>query len=1195
MADIIVGPVDPTAHNSAVDENRPADFGVLSDVAPDDIKTGARARAAKLTPLESQAVRAAGDAVMFASGALGEDEETQLSRGNAAFKAILNDLEPSTDRQIESHRAEDAVKDVGRNLAQFEQGQQAEKAFADTTSFLDQTAAAFAELTAIPALIRTLEKPDFTPDPNFDYMEVRDKVEAGLREEDRQYLRESTSELEMQWRLTQVQESLNRVKEMGAHGPAMAVASGLMGGIVDPVGWVAGMGVGKVAQLGGVGARVALEAGQTGRAVGFAALEGATGNVLTEAALDAAGGHVTQSDYIYAAAFGAAFGQLGLVGGGNPAQQKATTEAIREQADETMAGAQATNADLYSRAQARVRPDATPEEIRLEVDRIQEEEYQASVRIGLSAVPEGDRVLPEFNLEPDPVTGTIPPLDEVMAPVQERVDVQNRWGMGPDQIEDASERKLLGEVAARAENWAVQNPFNAERLDSLLAKVPWLSSTGLQLARSPNPVARMIAGTLLESTTGGSGRRRTAALTKAMRERIYMGDLARYEDTYVAWRNRRGGSMFKDALGNEHRAQFDRAVALERENRRLGLDRTADANVTKAADVLDEAYTRMRKDQQAAGTIGAARLGDDSVGYVHRVLSPQWIMGASNAQRTALSNKLAEQLSDEWGDPRFARDIAARYIDRVRTEAYGGVAVPANLASPEAAGILRDVLRAMAVPEDQIELQLGRFSRGGASHTKKRLDLDLTETIDLPDGGSFRMYDAFESDQAKLFQSYARRVSGEVALSQYGVLGDQGLKLLRRAMQFGPDGQRATPAELEAFDQVAAEFLGRPMAGTGNRYLDSLRLLAGASRLGGMAFTQFAEMANSIGLLGVTGALKYVRDMPSLISDVAKGKPSELLSSIELVGGPLGQDHRVIFPYQEPNDIRIYGRDSISAFERIVRGGANAVPWLSGWHYVHAAQVRGISEQIVHKAMRFIRDGQEDVALAGMGITPELAARIKADLPLIARFDENGALVALDITKAADPAAMADFVQVVHRGGRQIIQGTYIGETGKWAHNDLLRILTQFRTFSITSMEKQWTRQRADFGTAKAFGLLMGSMAFALPIHLARVSIAAQGREDKETYLETQLSPQMLARATLNYVSLSGLAGDVLDAGAAVAGYEMTGVRGGGKGVLDNVPTIGYVNSAVQAVKERDPKDLIRSLPGGNLPFLVPVVNAAAD
>lgn len=1189
----------------------------IMNTAPADIKASIEQRktgrliertttvASKASPLEKQAVQDAQTATFFAASLTGMDEKQALGIATGVRAAAeKTGLEESVNAVEASLPGSADIIGVAAGMSKAQAGQEEKAAKAQTTSFANQIGAGFSEMTAIPALLRMLDRPDATADPTFDYMAIRDKVEKGRPEEDRQFLREAVSAQDLQGRIGELTAKQERLQTLGAHGTGLAVAASLTGGLADPVGLAAGLGVGKAAQLAGIGARVALAEGQLGKAVVYGAVEGAAGNVLTEAALDAAGGHVTYSDYITSAAFGAVFGQAALLGARRAAG--AAPEAApnpdldgvpktpKEAGEDLQARAQEQNMDVYSEAQGRLSPDATPEEIRIEADNIVREQADQVNRIAFSEVPEQDRMFPTFDLDVRE-DGTVPQLDEVMRPATERVEVSDRWGINMNTVEDGTERKMLGELAARAEGWSNANPMDAQRLDSILGRVPWLASSGLQLARSENPVARMIAGVLLESTTGATGRRRTAAITKTMRERVYLEDLVGYEEAYRQWRKANGGSAYRDVIGSDHRSNFDRLVASDRENRRLGVRTDSDAHVRMAGDHLDQGYDRMRRDQQTVGTIGAARLGDTSVGYAHRALSSRWVMQASNAEINALSNKLAEQLQVGWDDVQFARQIAARYVERARTSAYGGTAVPANLASPEAASVLRDVLRSLSVGESDIDRAMGRFSRGGASHTKKRLDLDLSESVDLPDGTSFPLMNAFETDQAGLYLQYARRVSGDLALTQYGVHGDQGMKLLRKAMEFGPDGKRASASEMEAFDQVAAEFFGRPLDGTGNKHLGNLRMLTAASRLGGMAFTQFAEMANSVALLGVTGALKRVAAMPGLISDVAAGRPSALLSSIEQIGGPLGQDHRVVFPYQEPNDVKIYGRDSLNAFDRMVRAGSNALPWLSGWHMVHAAQVRGISEQIVHKAFRYINAGEENAALTSMGMSADLAARLKAELPNIATFDEAGTLTSLNLTKATDHASVAEFVQAVHRGGKQIIQGTYIGETGKWAHNDLMRMLVQFRSFSLTSMEKQWTRQRSDVGTAKAFGLLMGQMAFALPIHLSRVAINSTGREDKEQYLETQLHPAMLARAVLNYTSISGLAGDVLDAGASLTGLEASGVRGNSGSVLGNVPSLGYIESGAKVLTQRDAREAIRMLPGGNLPFLTPVVNSLTE
>lgn len=1155
------------------------------------------------TPAEKVATQMAQAGAAAGTFINGGDANQAFAEAKAVGEAVARAPHDQSLNELLAYLPGDSeIVDVAAGMSKAQSEQEVREGKARTTAFADQIGASFMEMTAIPVLLRTIDRHIQNPpaDPNFDYMANRDKYEAGLVEADRQFLRESNSEEDLKARLGELRTRQARYATLGAHGTGMAVAAGLTGGLIDPIGWGATMGVGKVAQLVGMGARAAAAAGQTGKAIGMGAVEGVAGNVLTEAALDAAGAHVTANDYLIAAGFGVVFGQTALLALKAPRVDVPDDFVGPRQHDpvtaaqEIIDNAQAMNKDLYAEAQGKLPADATPEQIKAEVDRLVLEQADFVNRTAFADVPEMDRMFPRID-DAMNADGTVKPIDEALSDPAVRADTESRWGITEDTVEDSVNRTMMGELAARAEAWSAANPVNAERIDSIMARVPWLASTGLILARSENPVARMIAGVLLESTTGAFGRRRTGAITKTMRERVYLNDLVDYETSYQQWRNKNNGSAFHDVLGSETRSNFDRTVAMERENRRLGGPRSDEPSIRSAADALDSGYNRMRLDQQAVGTGGASRLGDNSIGYVHRALSQSWVMRATNSELRALSNKLAEQLEVGWADAKFAQQIAARYIERARTGAYGGTSVPANLASPEAASALRDTLRSMSIAEADIEKAMGRFSRGGASHTKKRLDLDLSERVMMDDGRSFSLMDAFEYDQASLYLQYARRVSGDVALTQYGVQGDAGLKMLRKTLEYGPDGKRATVEEMRAFDQIAAEFHGRPLDGSGNKHLGNLRMLTAASRLGGMMFTQFAETANSVALLGVVGAIKHVGSMPRLIADVHTGRPSELLRSIEQIGGPLGQDHRVVFPYQEPNDIKVYGRDSFNVFDRIVRAGSNALPWLSGWHMVHAAQVRGISEQIVHKSMRYINQGEQNAALESMGIGAELAERLRKDMPQIAQFDADGRLVSLDLTKGTDHAAIGEFVQAIHRGGKQIIQGSYIGETGAWAHNDLLRMLVQFRSFSITSMEKQWTRQRADVGAAKAFGLLAGQMAFALPIHLSRVAINATGREDKEDYLETQLHPAMLARAVLNYTSISGLAGDVLDAGASFTGYEGSGVRSGSASALGNIPSLGYLESGAKVFKQRDAREAIRMLPGGNLPFLTPIVNAAAQ
>lgn len=191
-----------------------------------------------------------------------------------------------------------------------------------------------------------------------------------------------------------------------------------------------------------------------------------------------------------------------------------------------------------------------------------------------------------------------------------------------------------------------------------------------------------------------------------------------------------------------------------------------------------------------------------------------------------------------------------------------------------------------------------------------------------------------------------------------------------------------------------------------------------------------------------------------------------------------------------------------------------------------------------------------------------------------------------------------------------IIQRTFTGETGKWAHSDWMKVLAQFRTFSVTAVEKQWGRNVANYGAMKSFMYLMAAMSFAAPIHMARVGIRAASIEEskREAYLEDNLKPLAITRATLNYASLAGLSGDIMDLGVGTfSNYggdmgealgESYGVRGKrADQLLGGVvaPSAGLAQDAFEGAFTGNPHKLIRSLPGSNLPYVTPFITALRE
>lgn len=274
---------------------------------------------------------------------------------------------------------------------------------------------------------------------------------------------------------------------------------------------------------------------------------------------------------------------------------------------------------------------------------------------------------------------------------------------------------------------------------------------------------------------------------------------------------------------------------------------------------------------------------------------------------------------------------------------------------------------------------------------------------------------------------------------------------------------------------------------------------------------------------------------------------------------------------------------------------------------IQATQVRGVAEQITKKALRYINEGIESKALADMGFTPEMRERIKAELPNIAKF-ENGVLASLDMTKAKDAGLASEFIATINRGAGQLIQDSFIGEKGKWQHSNLGKMMTQFRSFPITAMEKQWGRMRGLHGVPGALGIVVAAAPMAFALYAARTALAAIGRPDADEYIEQQFQPIAVGRGLMNYIGALGLAPDLMDALTAIAlpkdvqkEYGLTNRTGGASTVGSVVPIVGYGDTLLKGIGEVpkivwgsdnvNPHALARALPFSNAPGFAQALN----
>lgn len=711
------------------------------------------------------------------------------------------------------------------------------------------------------------------------------------------------------------------------------------------------------------------------------------------------------------------------------------------------------------------------------------------------------------------------------------------------------------------------NTFNPKQMKSMLSLFG-LDSIGMRALQDPSSVVRMLAYNMFEIANGGVTRHSTAALHKHVRQMFYRGDAeTRYNAAYDKFSAANKGSTWDDLGPQVLRQKFNREVLAEVAARaQEGSRQHPDPHIREAADAISGQLERIHADIRNLKMAGYSDLPDSGRGWVPLVLSGDKVRALTPGQRTGLRQAYIDELVRLGLRQTDADAVSKAFVEAAMRRATGGFE-GTSMMDP---GSVLDHLS----PGSEEYTALRKLIALGQQTGEVRLNLDLLAQRSDGQGGTFRLIDLMASDPIQHLARLSEKASGEYAFRMIGIQGEDGYFMARKAAAVN-----GTAKGLEALDIGAAEFMGRPMGDQAALVTDRLVQATQLARLGGLVWTQLSETLNGALTVGIGGVMRSIASVPRMIGEVrklAKGQevPDSILRSLEIPGGEFGtHGYHIKFPFDAGRELG-YGAETPAVVDRILKSGLAAQAKWSMWRAVHAAQSRGMAEQIVLRAFRFIKSGADDAALNDIGITPDLRATLRAELGNIATFTPDGRLSSLDLTKLSDQRVANDVILAVHRGVSQIIQGTFIGERSKWVHNSVFRLLGQFRMFGLTSVEKQWARHKNVHGAMAAFGMILGTMPFAMGIHAARTAVSAAGREDFDEYIDERLAPSALARASLNYMGIVGLAGDFADALSGVAGLEMSGRGAASKGVIGGAlaPAFGVVEDAARVVG---------SLPGG--------------
>ncbi len=1025
------------------------------------------------------------------------------------------------------------------------------------------------------------------------YLENRDTYIKGLSPAAIQDMDGALNEKEALWIAEQDQES--RKRQQVLNDSDHPIMWGLVGGITDPAGWAVGAGVGAAFQT---GKQMAL----AGRVASLAA-ENAAANVVITGAMDSLGRQTTADDYIHAAGFGLLTGSV--LGAASHVWSRADLDEIAAAAQRTHeAGAETTARDAAQAAMQNPGADAaTVAQAAKDIARDRVTKVISDVQN--DPAPASKVFVPERQLEPAELMATEDKMALDTVPGEEQLmSIAGLYKSADDFL--AKNKAIINEARISKEKTrAISDAFG------------WRSASH-ELITDDNPLAKVLGMTVAEDAAGVSGYRGT---TVSIKSKLQVNEFNHniehgVNENYQGWLReqkvgRIGGALETYTTGKKLQ-EFYTQVYEEIEFRgREGYTPSANKYVRQAANVFEQGYQKMAERQRRAKTLGHEMVPESSVGYQPHQLDPSAVRKLTANEKRQFMNELVRQAQQDFGwDTEFANKLVKEYINRAEDYALGkaGAHAPAPKGLTEVA---LEALNKRGLEPAEFMKELEKLRKGAARHTNKRLDWDLSQKIRLDNGTEVPLSTLYNKDILSLYKGYANRVAGDVAFAHVGIMGDRDIRLVTEALQRSKVGN--AEKTIPAWQQVVNEVYNRPTAldaggqlSTGARFI---RQYTGIRLLGGVGFMQMGELSNAVAHVGLGHTMALAARIPKVWGDLKTLKAGKIpenpiLSSLDMVAGsPMGADHyQMILPQVIDDGLTIVDKSSLNNVMRVMGSAQLVHNKFSFMRAVTAVEQRVVSEEIVRKAFRFMKTGQEDTALRDMGFTPELQARIKAEMDNIAIFDKKGYLQALDVTAMKDREAMEELLVAVRRGTGQIIQETFPGETGKWMRSEIGQLLMQFRKFPSVAIEKQMYRQFKNIGTARAMGGVVAAMGLGTILYSGRVQMAASlmPEAEREKYLKNRMSVAGMANGALMYVGALGMATDFMQMGSGVGGMiddqldlGWSGARGvQGSGIGGLIPSLGTLSEFYNYTQNPSAKGALKMLPFTNLPMVLPLINS---
>jgi hypothetical protein len=777
-------------------------------------------------------------------------------------------------------------------------------------------------------------------------------------------------------------------------------------------------------------------------------------------------------------------------------------------------------------------------------------------------------------------------------------------------------KALLAEALKREKAGTLPpaDAFDKGILGKLIKNNPAMSDA-VAMLQSKHPMVRMIAGDLLEDATKmGSQQAGTAsALTRKYSNQILGDWMPTFERELTLLRHERGVNQLTDAANGTVQKQIMNELRLEMEARSVAFDTgikhrsSADPRIQTIADSMDDASSRALDIAKKHGVLGA-----DQIKHRPGFMPLKWVgKNLLEAQRNGKLGRIVKLLGKSYErmgiDAADSERIANAVLTRATSNASQIDTNPARILAKDSRGFLEKILEETNVAKGDIASLMKRIDgnldeKGMARGMRSRVSVDLS----LSDG-DIRLMDYVDNDIPTLFSRFSQESAGRAGLASKGITSDTRLQNVRQAVIEASqmmDSPRLTNRIRKSFDAVSQEFMAQPVGGGVNKWVR--RMLEGTTnaRLGMVGFAQAAETNNIIASLGLENALKaspIMRKAHKALIKAAKtnnydDEALELFNELRVFAGDMHDEHLLYRPSVRLDDALTDDPEWISkpmaALDRVQAMASDKLGYLSGLYKIKAMQ-----QQIA-----IIGQSQKMVdALTGGRTTEQILSRFKDvgwDAKMLNQFrknmkhvtyQEDGKTIRRLNLEEWDNVAQEHFTNGLHLHTNQMVQLPMVGEGRYWQNSTLGRLLTQFKTFSITAIEKQFARNMKHMDSETMAVVFYGSMFSTMTVFAKAyaTSLGMSGEQRKE-YLKERTTPTALATAAVTYNGFWGVGAEGLSMlhNAGLSLGAQPGGRGAGQGfsrIEGNMPAIGLALDGINGIIKGDPDKVLGVAPHSNV------------